>query len=485
MIKLNDVILKQQGEYYDSYLKIKNNPRYKKIWSYIFENYKNNIKVLDIGCTNGDFSVPLIKKGFDCYGIDYIDKAIRESRSKGVKVLKSSFLERLPFRSGFFDIVFAGEVIEHTIDDESFLKEINRVLKPGGLLILTTPNLVSLGNRVLMFMGRLPRFAYNEFHYRIYNSALIKSKLAKTDFSIVRFDSSYILISTFFNKALGMVGEWLGSIIPYFGENFVIFATKNKEDNSCNITSHANYYSNNIAYLNFIEKHNRYAFKKYISFIKKYLVSNGIFLDVGCGGGRVLELIKRSKLRGIGIDVSNIFIKACISKGLDSVLFDGKKIPFKNESFDMVGSFNVLEHVDNPDLFLNEQVRVLKENGYLIIVCPNFLSISNSFHWHTKGITKKISNLFMIIMKIFSTTHEFEKMETLIRKDLHVDDDACNITNPIDILKWAKKLKLDLIYWSSQEQFVSGLRKTLDVGFLKLFLGASFLVFKKNNKTFA
>lgn len=218
-------ILNQQKKYYQSYLKIKNNPRYKKIWQYLKKNNCQG-KILDIGCADGDFSEPLVKKGYDCYGLELTDEAIKKSASKGIKVSQGSFLEKFPYRDNFFDIVFAGEVIEHTTDDISFLNEINRVLKKNGILILTTPNLLSLGNRFLMFFGRLPRFAYAEFHYRIYTANLIKSKIIKAGFKIKKIDSSYILISTFFNKYLGLWGERWGTFFPRLGEHFIIYAQK-------------------------------------------------------------------------------------------------------------------------------------------------------------------------------------------------------------------------------------------------------------------
>src|SRR4029450_9844007 len=54
----------------------------------------------------------------------------------------------LPFRDAVFDALFAGELIEHLADPRSGLAEFQRVLKPGGILILTTPNRLRLANVV-------------------------------------------------------------------------------------------------------------------------------------------------------------------------------------------------------------------------------------------------------------------------------------------------------------------------------------------------
>ena len=61
------------------------------------------------------------------------------------------------------------------------------------------------------------------------------------------------------------------------------------------------------------------------------------------------------------------------------MVYDGYKLPFDNNSVDVVGSINVLEHTDDTESFLNEIFRVLKPDGIFVLVCPNFLSITNSY----------------------------------------------------------------------------------------------------------
>lgn len=221
----NNQVLDQQTYYYNKYLKIKDNPRYTKVWDFFRKNTRKG-KLLYIGCTNGDFSEKLIKWGYDCYGLEYLDEAVDQSTGKGIKVTKGSFLDKFPFIDQQFDFIFAGEVIEHTTDDDFFLSECYRVLKPKGILVVTTPNLVSLGNRFLMLLGKLPRFSYSEFHYRVYNKALLGEKIEKSGFEILKWSSSYVLISKFFNKFLGFFGEMIGTFIPVWGENFIVISSK-------------------------------------------------------------------------------------------------------------------------------------------------------------------------------------------------------------------------------------------------------------------
>lgn len=225
MHNIKRAIYKQQDCRVDFYVG-KNNIRFSKIWKFLISKFVGNEKILDIGCSNGVFSGYLVKRGYKCYGLELNDRAIVKAKKLGIIVKKGDFLEKLPFTSGMFDIVFAGEAIEHTIDDDGFLKETYRVLKPGGLLILTTPNLLSLGNRILMLLGRMPRFAYAQYHYRIYNLQTIIDKIEKSGFRILKTDSSYIILSSAYHRFFGFLSEKIASFLPSFGEGFIIYAIK-------------------------------------------------------------------------------------------------------------------------------------------------------------------------------------------------------------------------------------------------------------------
>lgn len=239
------------------------------------------------------------------------------------------------------------------------------------------------------------------------------------------------------------------------------------------------YYYHNEKYSDYLNKQTKEAFQKISNIIIKYSHKLDHILDVGCGSGNLLQLLKNRKNK-IGIDVSRISVENGKLKNLNCLVYNGKKIPFADKKFKVVSSLNVLEHVDDVELFLAENLRVLNKNGYLIITCPNFLSITNNFHWHTAGLRQKISNFFVLLKKIFFESYKFAKMKTIIREDFHPDDDACNVTNPIDILKWAKKKKLKLKYWSSQPLDRSNkMLDFIDGTFFKVFFGSSIFVFKK------
>lgn len=116
--------------------------------------------ILDVGCGYGKFIRILSKKfsGITLKGVDYSKKEVKDARKMGLDVSIGDVEKGIDFRSESFDILFAGEFIEHLYNPDFFLAESNRVLKKNGFLILTTPNLCAWFNRVLMFVGIQPLF---------------------------------------------------------------------------------------------------------------------------------------------------------------------------------------------------------------------------------------------------------------------------------------------------------------------------------------
>lgn len=252
---------------------------------------------------------------------------------------------------------------------------------------------------------------------------------------------------------------------------------------------HLNFYRNNKDYSNFLNKINSKSYSKYITWIVKLTKNNSYFLDVGCGTGKVFNKLRRKKLKLFGLEVSKSNISLKNNKEF-IILYDGKKFPLKNSSFDCVGSFTVLEHIEDPENIISEKIRILKKNGYIIIACPNFLAISNSYHPMTQGILRKIKNFFKIIKKlvkyyILSESYiKFEKMDTIKINNFSQfkpDYDAITLTNPLDIIFFLRKNNIKILYYSSMiyEYKKNILTYIRDLPFIKYFLGAVFIIGKK------
>jgi len=106
---------------------------------------QKSLKILDIGCGDGVLAYLISQKiRADITGIDIDFSAIKFARQQfknqniKARFLKSSAY-KLPFKKQFFDVVIATEIIEHLGKPEIMLKEIKRVLKPKGKIIITTP----------------------------------------------------------------------------------------------------------------------------------------------------------------------------------------------------------------------------------------------------------------------------------------------------------------------------------------------------------
>ena len=96
--------------------------------------------LLDAGSGTGWFSRRAVALGFEVVALDLGPQLLRQVRAKcDVRCVAGSILE-LPFETGRFDAVLSSEVIEHTPDPLAAVHEIARVLRPGGLLVLTCPN---------------------------------------------------------------------------------------------------------------------------------------------------------------------------------------------------------------------------------------------------------------------------------------------------------------------------------------------------------
>ena len=241
------------------------------------------------------------------------------------------------------------------------------------------------------------------------------------------------------------------------------------------------YYRENMGYSEFLESHSIESYRKYALILIQYSLERDSILDVGCGAGKALDLVtKMCPDRAVhGIDISRTSIEKCLERGLSCSVYDGRSIPFGDGHFDVVGSFNVLEHVMDPYSLLAEKLRVLKRDGHLVIACPNFLSITNSHHVHTRGIRQKWRNLIDTMRKTSGRGLGFERMEVTVREEIQPDDDACNATNPADILAWGKECGLELSHWSGQTYEMSRIADLLDRSFLRRLLGSTLAVFRK------
>lgn len=240
----------------------------------------------------------------------------------------------------------------------------------------------------------------------------------------------------------------------------------------------------NKQYLKMLEDLNPYFYNKYITFIKKFIENkNNRFMDIGCGNGNVLAPLVADGYKNVyGCDISKLFIDSAKIRGLENVFwYDGGKIPFEDNSFDIVGSFGVLEHTESPINFLKEHIRLVKSGGHIIITCPNLLTVFFKLgNPRVDTLKKRLKNIPIIFKKIFSNKVDFEKVRPIINNNFYPDDDVITIANLIDIIRLFKRNNCKIIY-SDGFMINNGIIYKIigSIPILKYFLPSCFVVIKK------
>jgi SAM-dependent methyltransferase len=109
----------------------------------------------DLGCDNGEWTIELARSSGSerAFGAEMVPESARLAESKGVRAIVSDLNEAFPFEDETFDLVHANQVIEHVKDVDHFVSEIIRVLKAGGVAVISTENGSSWHNIFAATMG--------------------------------------------------------------------------------------------------------------------------------------------------------------------------------------------------------------------------------------------------------------------------------------------------------------------------------------------
>lgn len=158
--------------------------------------------VLDVGCGDGSAAAtaagPLA--GHRLIGVDWSQDALRRAAPRIPYTVRGELTDGgLPFATGAADAVLFSEVIEHLVDPDAALDELHRVLRPGGHLMLSTPNLAAWYNRGLLLAGVQPVFSEVSLrgihgrpgrevvgHLRLYTARALRGLLPARGFDVVR-----------------------------------------------------------------------------------------------------------------------------------------------------------------------------------------------------------------------------------------------------------------------------------------------------------
>ncbi len=112
-------------------------------------------RVLDLGCRDGALTREYAA-GNEVVGVDADRDALAEAEKVGIETHWADLDQPLPFGDGNFDVVVAGELLEHLRDPRGVAGEVRRVLRPGGTFVASVPNAYRLKNRLRFLLGRKP-----------------------------------------------------------------------------------------------------------------------------------------------------------------------------------------------------------------------------------------------------------------------------------------------------------------------------------------
>jgi methionine biosynthesis protein MetW len=151
--------------------------------------------LLDVGCGDGSrYAAYLLDAKVKLHGTDISEVAVKSAREVGLDAVYANLDHPLPYPDEQFDGILCFEVLEHLIDPEFTVKEIYRVLKPGGLFLMSVPNAAAWRIRAeLLLKGHFnptgspdtaKRYPWRDPHIRFFNNTAVRNLLSDNHFLV-------------------------------------------------------------------------------------------------------------------------------------------------------------------------------------------------------------------------------------------------------------------------------------------------------------
>jgi 2-polyprenyl-3-methyl-5-hydroxy-6-metoxy-1,4-benzoquinol methylase len=151
-------------------------------------------RVLDVGCSSGYLARPLAERGNTIVGLELNPEAAREAEAFCERVLVGDVeTMELPLEPGSFDVVLCGDVVEHLRDPVAALARLRPLLKPGGRVVLSTPNIANWAIRLSLLGGRwryTDRGILDRSHTHLFTRSTLREALERAGYRVERIDFS-------------------------------------------------------------------------------------------------------------------------------------------------------------------------------------------------------------------------------------------------------------------------------------------------------
>jgi SAM-dependent methyltransferase len=203
--------------------------------------------------------------------------------------------------------------------------------------------------------------------------------------------------------------------------------------------SHQETYHQNENYAQFLSGQDSGFFAKYADALKAGEPGARV-LDVGCGVGQVVARLQTAGFEAHGVDVSQPNVTRARQVTERCQVYDGKKLPYADGYFASAGALNVLEHVEEPEAFIQELVRVVRIGGRVVLSSPNFFRVFGfrDYHPRMRGVGQKWKNWKRLrekrtLMNRGPESMRFDRMAPIVKEPFTADDDAIVATNPLEM----------------------------------------------------
>ena len=233
------------------------------------------------------------------------------------------------------------------------------------------------------------------------------------------------------------------------------------------------FYETSETYKGLLAEHDEAYHQPFVELVNRYTPPNSQILELGCGNGIAAMLLNLLGHDVIGTDISALFLEEAAQwqktatrdgdHNLEYRVCDVLELPFPDETFDVVCSNELIEHLPDVETALSEMIRVTRKGGRIIICGPNLCSPlmplidlmqlirgkpGRPFWGETKrqALTNSWRNFFLYLKKRLSPAPQFLYREPDLEEQVYGGDgDSAYYANPIDLEKYFRRHGLRIV----------------------------------------